>query len=62
MGDVVNLRRVRKQAKRERAEREAAAKRLLHGRSKAQRDLESEREAKASRDLERHRIETGDER
>ena len=62
MGDVVNLRRVRKQAKRELAEREAAAKRLLHGRSKAQRDLESEREAKASRYLERHRIETGDER
>jgi len=59
MGDVVNLRRARKN---ELAEREAAAKRLLHGRSKAQRDLDSERDAKASRDLERHRIETGDER
>ena len=42
--------------------REASAKRLLHGLSKAQRDLDSERDAKASRDLERHRIETGDER
>ena len=61
-GDVVNLRRARKKAQRELAEREAAAKRLLHGRSKAQRHLDSERDAKASRDLERHRIETGDER
>ena len=51
-----------RRAQRELAEREAAAKRLLYGRSKAQRDLDSERDAKASRDLERHRIETGDER
>jgi hypothetical protein len=62
MGDVVNLRRARKKAQRELAEREASAKRLLYGRSKAQRDLDSERDAKASRDLDRHRIETGDER
>ena len=62
MGDVVNLRRARKKAQRELAEREASANRLLYGRSKAQRDLDSERDAKASRDLERHRIETGDER
>jgi hypothetical protein len=60
MGDVVNLRRARKKAQRDLAEREASAK--LYGRSKAQRDLDSERDAKASRDLERHRIETGDER
>ena len=62
MGDIVNLRRARKKAQRELAEREASANRLLYGRSKAQRDLDSERDAKASRDLERHRIETGDER
>ena len=62
MGDVVNLRKARKKAQREFAEGEAAAKRLLHGHSKAQRVLDSERDAKASRDLERHRIETGDER
>jgi hypothetical protein len=62
MGDVVNLRRARKKAQRELAEREASGKRLLYGRSKAQRDLDCERDAKASRDLERHRIETGDER
>ena len=56
MGDVVNLRKARKKAQREFAEGEAAAKRLLYGRSNSNRD------AKASRDLERHRIETGDER
>ena len=62
MGDVVNLRRARKKAQRELAEREAAAKRLLHGRGNAQRDLDSDRAAMANRDLARHRFETGDER
>jgi hypothetical protein len=62
MGDVVNLRRARKKAAREQAERKASANRLLYGRTKAERELEAKREAKASRDLERHRIETGDER
>jgi len=33
-----------------------------HGRSKAERELETKRAAKARRDLDRHRIETGDER
>ena len=61
MGDVVNLRRARKKAERQPAERIAAANRLLHGRSKAERDLEAARDAKARRDLDRHRIETGDE-
>ncbi len=61
MGDVVNLRRARKNAKRQAAERVAAANRLLHGRSKAERDLEAARDAKVGRDLDRHRIETGDE-
>jgi hypothetical protein len=62
MGDIVNLRRARKAAERQAAERNAAAKRLLHGRSKAERKLESSRDAKARRDLDRHRIERGDER
>jgi hypothetical protein len=52
MGDVVNLRRARKKAERQLAERTASANRLLYGRSKAERDLQ----------LDRHRIETGDER
>ncbi|HEY6995691.1 MAG TPA: DUF4169 family protein [Xanthobacteraceae bacterium] len=61
MGDIVNLRRARKRAERRLAEREAAANRLLHGRSKAERELAAKRDAKARRDLDRHRIETGDE-
>ena len=61
MGDIVNLRRARKEAERQRAEREAAANRLLHGRSKAERELASKRDAKARGDLDRHPIETGDE-
>ena len=61
MGDVVNLRSARKRAKRQLAEREAAANRLLHGRSKAERELAAKRDAKARGDLDRHRIETGDE-
>jgi Domain of unknown function (DUF4169) len=58
MGDIVNLRRMRKRVKRQLHEREAAAKRLLQGRSKAER--ETKRDAKARRDLDHHRIETGD--
>ena len=61
MGDIVNLRNARKRAERQRAERTASANRLLHGRSKAERELEAERKVKAHRDLDRHRIETGDE-
>jgi hypothetical protein len=62
MGDVVNLRRARKKIERQNAEREAAANRLQHGRSKAQRALDEKRNAKSHRDLDRHRIETGDDR
>ena len=62
MGDIVNLRRSRKKAERQAAERRAAANRLLHGRSKTERELETARGTKDRRDLDRHRIETGDER
>ena len=61
MGEVVNFRRARKKAARQLAERTASANRLRHGRSKAERE-ETKRTAKARRNLERHRIETGDER
>jgi hypothetical protein len=60
MGDIVNLRRVRKQAKRQLDERGAAANRLLHGRPKAQRLRETTLDDKAQRNLDGHRIETGD--
>ena len=62
MGEIVNFRRARKKAERQFAERTASANRLRHGRSKAERELETKRTAKARRDLDRHRIETGDER
>jgi hypothetical protein len=60
MGDIVNLRRVRKQAKRQLDERRAAANRLLHGRRKAERLRETTLDDHAQRKLDGHRIETGD--
>jgi hypothetical protein len=62
MGDIVNLRKARRKAVRQAAERNAAANRLLHGRSKAERELETLRDAKARNELDRHRIVTEDER
>jgi hypothetical protein len=62
MGDVVNLRRARKQAERQAAKQKAAANRELHGRSKARRKLDRAREAKSSRDLDDLWIEREDER
>src|SRR5919197_80580 len=59
MGEIVNLRRARKRAERQLAERTGSANRLRYGRSKDQRDLEAKRDVKARRDLDRHRIETG---
>jgi hypothetical protein len=61
MAPVVNLRTARKRAKRRKAEQEAAANRLAHGRTKAERNLERLRSDKALRSLDHHRIETGDE-
>jgi hypothetical protein len=60
MGDVVNLRKARKFAERELDGQRAAANRLKHGRSKAERELTAAREAKSRRNLDQHRIETGD--
>jgi len=61
MGDIINLRRARKRAERQLAEQKASANRLLHGRSKVERELDAKHDAKARRHLEHHRIETGDE-
>ena len=60
MGDVVNLRKARKKAVRQRDQQQAAANRLRHGRSKAERRREETEDEKARRDLDRHRMETGD--
>ena len=62
MGDIIKLRTARKQAKRELGQTKAVANRLFHGRTAAQRSLDQARATKARRDLDQHRIETGDER
>ena len=59
MAELVNLRTARKRAKREQDDRRANAQRLAHGQPKHRRKLEAAQKAKASRDLDRHRIETG---
>lgn len=60
MGEIVNLRTARKQAKRRQAEQKAASNRLAHGRSKAERILEQSRSNQARKSLDQHRIKTGD--
>lgn len=61
MASVINLRIARKRAKRRKAEQEAVANRLAHGRSKGDRNLERVRSDKESVRLDQHRIESGDE-
>lgn len=60
MGDVVNLRTARKRAKRLEAEQKAAASRLAHGQTKADRTATRSRNDKAQRSLDLHRVETGE--
>jgi hypothetical protein len=60
MGEIVNLRKVRKGVSRREKEARAAANRLAHGRSKADRSLETKRASKLNRHLDRHKIESGD--
>ena len=62
MGDIVNFRKARKKIERQLDERQAAANRLIHGRSKAERNAEAARKAKARRDIDQHQVETGDPR
>jgi hypothetical protein len=61
MGNVINLRTVRKRAARKRDAENAAEQRVLHGQSKAERLQIKARGAKARRDLDQHRIHKGDE-
>jgi hypothetical protein len=62
MGDVINLRRFRKRAAKQRDDERAAANRIVHGRTKAQRGLEASETEKSHRDLNAHKIETGETR
>ena len=60
MADLINLRTARKQAQRRRAEQDAASNRLAHGCPKSKRKLERSRSDKIERDLDAHRIDSGD--
>ena len=60
MGELVSLRKARKQAQREADAKSAAANRLLHGRPKAQRSLDAARAEQRNRHLEAHKIDTGE--
>jgi hypothetical protein len=62
MGDIIKLRAARKLAERVREEQRAATNRLRHGRGKAERNLQSARDAKAYRDLDQQRLDNGYER
>jgi len=58
--DVINLRRVRKRAAKQRDDERAAANRTRHGRSKPQRLVESSQADKSRRDFDAHKIEPGE--
>jgi hypothetical protein len=60
MGEVVNLRVVRKRGKRQQAVKRAAEARLVHGLPKVKRALSTAKRAKADRDLDQHQIEEGE--
>jgi hypothetical protein len=55
MGEVVNLNKARKGKARVEAQAKAAANRVAHGRTQAQKALEKARAAKAARELEGHK-------
>ena len=60
MAELVNLRIARKRAKQRQDDLRANANRLAHGQPKHRRKLAAAQQAKASRDLNRHRIDKGD--
>jgi hypothetical protein len=60
MGDIVNLRKFRKQAEKRDDAKRAAANRIVHGRSKAARELDDKRTDRLHRHLDGHKIDSGD--
>jgi hypothetical protein len=60
MAEVLNLRTVRKRAKRQQDDQRASANRVAFGESKRVRKLEAAQRAKVRRDLDQCRIEIGD--
>ena len=62
MGEIVNLRKARKEAGKRQDTERAAVNRISHGRTKAERALEATRSEKRRRLLDAHKIDTGDAR
>jgi hypothetical protein len=60
MGELVSLRKARKQAKREADAKSAAANRFSHGRSKSERTLDAARTDQRRRLLDAHKIDSGE--
>ena len=61
MGEIVNLKRIKKRNSREQSAREAEANRARFGRSKAEREASARLAQRASELLDQHRIDDGDE-
>ena len=59
MAELLNLRMARKRAKRQSDGRQAEVNRIAHGQPKHRRKLAAAQQDKASRDLDRHRIDKG---
>ena len=62
MAEVINLRTVRKRANRQQDDQRANANRLAFGQTKYIRKIEAAHQAEARRHLDRHRVETGDQK
>jgi hypothetical protein len=60
MAEIVNLRTARKRAKRQLDAEHAGQARVSHGMSKAERALARSEQSKIRRELDEHRIETGE--
>ncbi len=60
MGEVVNLKRLRKRVEREQSAKRADGNRARHGRTKSERVLEERRSGRANDLLDHHRIDGED--
>ena len=60
MGEIINLKRVRKRSAREQAAKQADANRARFGRSKSERAADATRARRAGELLDQHRIGDGD--
>ena len=60
VGDIINLKRVRKRSEREQAAKQAETNRARFGRSKSERAADATRASRASELLDQHRIDDGE--